>query len=483
MNRQLFNAMVAQYGIENISGSDIVAWSSGVPCNVQSMKFYGKCEQSTTPTPESPVEIKCNGGSYRYTSTSDSFDITVPKLRGVGKYKDEWDYCTGKSKRYIQEIVFDGTGERGEKITNPVVKENDGLRYVTYTLQHSLAKAGIDALISTHFKSQWAPSDGNIYSNNRTILLLFNKNLNTTDEWNAWLQSEYESGHPVTIWYATAEPIEEFEVGGNLSNLSGRIEPKDVPVTGVDLKAKCVNHSIFSGDKKIVTVSGTDYVEWSGGEMHRNLPSVKLYGAIKQIGTPSPDNPATYYVNDGKYEAETKGVIQTLDTPELKAVGLSYRDYIRDEFDYITGKGLRRVHKVVLDGESEYGKVQRGGSENNVYYARYTPQYTQVINGAYYINCTHFNSQWQVSHGMIYAPNVNTIYMVHDSLTTGDEWNAWLKAQYEAGTPVTIYYALAEPIPFEAQGGTLSNESGRIQFVSSNITTPPPFEVSYITHS
>ena len=67
MNRQQFNAMVAQYGIENISGSDIVAWSSGVPCNVQSMKFYGKCEQSATPTPDAPIEIKCNGGSYRYT--------------------------------------------------------------------------------------------------------------------------------------------------------------------------------------------------------------------------------------------------------------------------------------------------------------------------------------------------------------------------------------------------------------------------------
>jgi hypothetical protein len=226
-------------------------------------------------------------------------------------------------------------------------------------------------------------------------------------------------------------------------------------------------------------------LEWSGGA-HCYLPSMKLYGAMKRSNTPTPDNPSTLYFNDGKYQVEsTNGFSQTITIPELKAVGLSWYGYIRDELDYVTGEGLRRVHKIVMDGESEYGKVTyvAFNSLTNCYYAIYYPQYPQLQNGVYHINCTHFDSAWEVTHGKIYANNTTSIYMCHDSLTTVDEWNAWFKAQYDAGTPVTIYYAIAEPQPFEVQGNTLPNEGGRIQFSNSNITTAPPFEVSYVAHS
>lgn len=52
-------------------------------------------------------------------------------------------------------------------------------------------------------------------------------------------------------------------------------------------------------------------------------------------------------------------------------------------------------------------------------------------------------------------PTIKTIYMNYgdDQTVTVDTWEAFLAAQYAAGTPVQIAYKLATPIPFTATGG------------------------------
>lgn len=486
MNRQLFNAIMAQYGIENISGSDVVAWSSGVPCNVQSMKFYGKCEQSTTPTPDAPVDIKCNGGSYRYTSTGDSFDITVPELRGVGEYKDEWDYATGKGIRRI--------GERVLKGTEGWIKYHwkDGEGFYSYRMEIKSFNTSGEKCICTHY----APLSGyaSLYygsvegayvgtvTDDKSWLVIGNS-FPTVSEFKAFLAEQYANGTPVTVYYAMAEPQEFYEAGGSLSNLSGRIEPKDVPVKGVDLKAKCVNHSIFSGEKKIVTVSGTDYVEWSGGEMHRNLPSLKFYGGVKRSSsTFSYDNPCSLYSNDGMYQIYSPiGVpLLVMSPPELRRVGI-----YKDEWDYCTGKSKRYIQEVVFDGTGERGeKITNSVVKRNdsLCYVTYTLQHSLAKTGIDALASTHFKSQWVASDGNIYSNDRTNLFLFNKNLNTTDEWNAWLQSEYESGHPVTIWYATAEPIEEFEAGGTLLNDSGRVEILDGT-STNHPLETTYITHS
>lgn len=64
MDRVAFNAMLAQYATPEVSGDGRVSWDGGVRCVIPSVRLYGKCQQDGTPTPDAPVEIKCNNGVF-----------------------------------------------------------------------------------------------------------------------------------------------------------------------------------------------------------------------------------------------------------------------------------------------------------------------------------------------------------------------------------------------------------------------------------
>lgn len=64
MDRAAFNAMLAQYATPEVSGNGRVSWDKGVRCVIPEVKLYGKCEQDGTPTPDAPVEIRCNNGVF-----------------------------------------------------------------------------------------------------------------------------------------------------------------------------------------------------------------------------------------------------------------------------------------------------------------------------------------------------------------------------------------------------------------------------------
>ncbi len=485
--------MVAQYGKETIisngNESDVITWSGGAHCALPSLKFYGLSEQYVTPTPESPAWI------YGFTGPCMVHNgpyFNTPPLHGIGEYKDEWDYVTGKGVRRVASITFDGVSE-GKKVVSGSI-HSSGYSLGQFRFEYESVDGRLNPILSTHFKAEYVNAPGcmrvqesSAYGNRLLYMFHTDQTLDTTAKWNAWLAEQYANGTPVTIYYTLAEP-QPFEERPDyapyqpIPNDSGSADIIDGGMN-TPFEVSYITHS--SGFKKVTVSSNSGTLEWSGG-LSCSLPSLKLYGAMKYSNTPTPDNPVTFYFNDGNYLLEsTNGFSQTITVPELKAVGVSWYGYIRDELDYITGEGLRRIHKVVMDGESEYGKVRNAGfnSLTNCYYAIYYPQYPQLQNGVYHINSTHFDSRWEVTHGKIYANNTSNMYFCHDSLTTVDEWNAWFKEQYDAGTPVTIYYALAEPQPFEVQGNTLPNAGGRIQFSNTNITTPPPFELTYITKS
>lgn len=137
---------------------------------------------------------------------------------------------------------------------------------------------------------------------------------------------------------------------------------------------------------------------------------------------------------------------QTATVPDLFAVG----DYA-DEVDVVAGTVTRRVGMKVLTGEESVGLVSAA-----TYYGYIPVDDPRMARGTrnqavsthfVWVEGTHpertLGSVWCGWYG-----NGQRLYITptDQTLNTGEKIKAWLAAQYTAGTPVIIWYPLAEPV-------------------------------------
>lgn len=127
----------------------------------------------------------------------------------------------------------------------------------------------------------------------------------------------------------------------------------------------------------------------------------------------------------------------------------NYIDFERKVF-------VQNTCRVVLDGISANRKVTTMGIAQGYNFAslQYLP-YSAVQENDLYTQgvCTHFKVKFKAAAGYCYIAGVNhtqlLMYNTDQTLTTVDAWNEWLKEQYDSGNPVTIEYAMAEPIEID----------------------------------
>ena len=185
------------------------------------------------------------------------------------------------------------------------------------------------------------------------------------------------------------------------------------------------------------------------GYTFKGWKSPVVYGNVTQNGTPTPDNPIylTFYQNGDLI---------------LRAVGQN-GTLIADGYDAITGKITRRVGVRVLDGTENWDFGTRTISGYRC--PRNTDFFTNALPENIKFFCSHFRT---VFSNYYTVPDVFTRFIMNDSdvtsqamfcisetmlgisssASTGEAVQAvkrWLAAQYNAGTPVTVYYPLAEP--------------------------------------
>lgn len=114
MNRSTFDAMLAQYKAEQISGEGIVSWDKGAHCVIPEVQICGKVVQDGTPTPDAPImpvfsegtTVEC-GGSVAVAP--------IPLLAAVGgTYQSTWDPQTGKGLNWWYDVLeLDGSDDEG----------------------------------------------------------------------------------------------------------------------------------------------------------------------------------------------------------------------------------------------------------------------------------------------------------------------------------------------------------------------------------
>lgn len=115
------------------------------------------------------------------------------------------------------------------------------------------------------------------------------------------------------------------------------------------------------------------------------------------------------------------------------------------EVDAVTGDGSNNTKVITLDGN------ELKFSQSSIYFNLPVHSAPGILAPRGIICCSHFDSK---------RFGVNTNYEfcfilasdIADLFANVDDLNAYLAAQYAAGTPVQIAYRLAEPVPFTATG-------------------------------
>lgn len=114
------------------------------------------------------------------------------------------------------------------------------------------------------------------------------------------------------------------------------------------------------------------------------------------------------------------------------------------EVDEVSGDGNNNTKIITLDGNKI--KFSQSGNYFNL------PLHSAPgasIQGTIY--CSHFNSKFFIVNAR-YEFCFVLASTIADLFTNVDDLNAYLTAQYAAGTPVQITYNLATPTPFTATG-------------------------------
>lgn len=191
---------------------------------------------------------------------------------------------------------------------------------------------------------------------------------------------------------------------------------------------------------------------------------------------------------DSTYEPYHSNTITIPLSEPLRGIG-----DIKDEIvckDGVWGV-LRGGKSVELDGVTADRKANSISTTNkftNAYVVGTNSWYRNAIPSAE-ILCTHYTymgtykDSSNVKDGCVeICSAVGSMYVGHDSISTVDDYNAWLAEQYAKGTPVTVFYELDVPVfePFTDQTPFYGLKSyDTVTYISTDSKVEPSIEVKF----
>ena len=104
------------------------------------------------------------------------------------------------------------------------------------------------------------------------------------------------------------------------------------------------------------------------------------------------------------------------------------------------GEGREAWQAKSFDGTEDWKIFDAGGTGQFFYTTKYSVDKEPIKSV-----CSHFS--------VVRYAGLSIIHIYTDMFADVDAWEAYLAAQYAAGTPVQIAYKLATPVPFTASGG------------------------------
>jgi len=385
-----------------VNGVSPLTLPSAVRAAVVYLKQQGICEQNGTPTPTSPVDIKCNNGVIRIKDR----ELPYGYRRLIG-------------------INFDGN-----------VFYDTGMKlYGSDTLKFKF-KASIACNVLGCYTSASAQTNYSLYvgtSATPTYLRYnggsYNSKIDANDWYDVTITPTGSQGMKTdSTWAAKSFTTDSDLLIGSTS----------YGATSAKLTGALEGNIVVLGRETIIPCKRV-----SDGKLGYYMKLANRFIENQGTGTPTSlgyDN--TYYDElfvDGTSEVLTLNS-QTASVKNLFAVG----DY-KDEQDIISGNIIRRVKILVLDGETELEEGYAFSGANNcmILYIY------DGINETYTPLCTHFAGTTKYGSSMPnnsiivrVSGNRRTISIKNNNWSNIQDYTNFMKAQYEAGTPVIVIYSL-----------------------------------------
>ncbi len=185
-------------------------------------------------------------------------------------------------------------------------------------------------------------------------------------------------------------------------------------------------------------------------------------GKTTVTGTPSPDSPAT--LTGVPFAATATGPDGQTRSVDLGFTGYSLLDGTADSYDGVRGEFVQRVEKLVLDTIDVaylYTAQRPAGSRTMMFSTKVISKQEELS-----LVCSHLPTRgvWNDDEEGAMAIGLGTYKRIafsmltsrltayglveSDSTTHIPAIKAWFAAQTAAGTPVTVYYALAQPVAY-----------------------------------
>lgn len=185
-------------------------------------------------------------------------------------------------------------------------------------------------------------------------------------------------------------------------------------------------------------------------------------GQTTVTGTHSPDSPAT--LTGVPFAATATGPDGQTRSVNLGFTGYSLLDGTADSYDGVLGEFVQRVEKLVLDTIdvfSIYSAQRPAGSRTMMFSTKVTSKQEELS-----LVCSHLPTRnvWdndeegamaigsgdykRIAFSMLTSRLTAYGLVESDSTTHIPAIKAWFAAQAAAGTPVTVYYALVQPVAY-----------------------------------
>ena len=345
------------------TGTSPLSLANAIAHRILSLTQTGKCSQASTPTPTSPVDIKCNNGALKMLNLANMTEDNIV----VGKYINNSGAEQGAPSNFYYSPYIPVKAS-----TAYTLKTSRSLSYSNF-MEYDASKGFIKR---TLYGSSGTPAGD-------------------------------------TTTHTTGATTAYIRFGSNINGAN---------LTAADVLA--INWMLTEGS------TAMDYVP---------------YGQISTIGTPE-----VITVTHADSTTETAGAENLFAIDSTRA----------DTQDIISGLVTHKIGIKVFDGTEDWSRTSARAQVTLENSAGGSSLWTPI--------CSHYNTYGasttlaDMDDGSMKYNGSGTATLWKDSThnTSLDDWKAWVKSQYDAGTPIILIYPLAEPTTETVTGQPLSTTAG-----------------------
>lgn len=442
---EYFLAEWANGVLKTVTGNAPLTLANAVARDIKSLTQTGLCIQDSTPTPSTPVPIKCNNGAL--TVVDDELPSAYKRVLGFTCNNNALWQITDFKLRGSDTLRFSVSITAGCNIIGAYTGSSSGDNYSLYSLTTTPSNY-------LRYKDGTYPSY--LDANERYDIVITPTGTNGMKVDSTWTEEEFTTPTDMIVGATTTS--------GTSTKLKGNLYG-DIIVDGRLHLVPCerIADNVLG---YFDLVGRTFYEPYTGFDGATSLGYDGSHYVLQIVGTPE-----VLTVTDADSNTQTASV------ENLFAVS-SYAD----EQEVIGGVVAHNVGVKALNGTEGWT------ISSNVFIARIDgmkkPSGNTVGLSTHYQGTANTNANMPDKSVKITYSGSNGVVAIKDTdYSTKDAFSAYLAAQYAAGTPVIIVYPLASPITEQVAAQPLTTAAGTNTVGVTAEVSPIALECEYYKQS